>query len=106
VGRVVEVYQNGTLAGLLTQTDQKHYRFQYDEDYLAHGAPIGFRFPIQKAPFESEGLFPFFDNLASEGWLMHIQSQTQKIDEADTFSMLVHNGADLIGAITLKEVTP
>ena len=101
--RIAHVFYNGYRAGTLTQTEERQYRFQYDSDYLAYGAPLAFRLPLQREEFRSDTLFPFFENLASEGWLKHIQSSQQKIDERDTFSLLIHNGDDLIGAVTLKE---
>lgn len=105
MGRVAEVYYNGYRAGTLTETDNTRYRFEYHPDYLAHGAPLAFRLPLQNAPFESDVLFPFFENLASEGWMKRMQSTRMKIDEQDTFGLLIRNGNDLIGAVSLKEVS-
>lgn len=105
MGRVAEVYYNGYWAGTLTETNDKHYLFEYHTDYLAHGAPLAFRLPLQREPFESNVLFPFFENLASEGWMKRIQSTRMKIDERDTFGLLIRNGGDLIGAVSLKEVS-
>ena len=102
--RKVAVYHNERQAGLLIQHGQKSYSFQYDTQYIATGLPIAFRLPLQKESFHSETLFPFFENLASEGWLLHLQSTQQKIDERDTFSLLIANGEDLVGAISLKEI--
>lgn len=102
--RRIRVLQNGVLAGYLTQLEGGGYRFQYDRRYLVNGVPIAFKFPLQQTPFQSQQLFPFFENLASEGWLLKLQSQQQKIDEHDTFSLLIANGQDLVGAITLEEV--
>lgn len=101
--RQVKVFLNNKLAGTLVKYD-KGFRFTYDSRYLAHGVPIAYRLPLQKEPFDSPYLFPFFENLASEGWLRSVQSQQQKIDERDTFSMLIENGRDIVGAISLEEV--
>lgn len=103
--RKVNVYQNGDLAGCLIQRKAGGYTFQYDTAYLAAGAPIAFHLPLRAEPFESDVLFPFFENLASEGWLLKLQSHQQHIDEKDTFSMLIANGQDLVGAISLQEIT-
>jgi len=106
MGRLAEVYYNGLLAGLLTETDDLRYLFEYDSGYLAQGTPLAFRLPLRTEAFESDTLFPFFENLASEGWMKHMQSIRLKIDERDTFGLLIRNGDDLVGAVTLKEVTP
>lgn len=41
------------------------------------------------------------ENLVAEGWLKKIQSQAQKIDENDSFGLLLENGKDLTGAVTI-----
>ena len=46
----------------------------------------------------------FFENLVSEGWLRKLQSQEQKIDENDRFGLLLMNGRDLVGAVTIVPV--
>lgn len=101
MGRVAHVYFNERLAGTLTE-DSERYIFQYDDGYLCGGTPISFHLPLQEGPFESQTLMPFFENLAAEGWLLSLQSRLQKIDESDRFGLLLKNGADLVGAVTIK----
>ena len=48
---------------------------------------------------------PFFENLVSEGWLRKLQSQQQKIDENDRFGLLLANGGDLVGAVTVEPIS-
>mgnify|MGYP001146797481 CR=1 FL=1 len=104
MGRAANVFYNNRLAGVLIET-QTGYRFTYDGKYLAGGAPIGFHFPLQEAPFEFEVFPSFFENLTAEGWLRTVQSQSQKIDEDDRFGLLLHNGGDLVGAVTVQAIT-
>ena len=99
-GRQAQVFYNNRLAGLLTETPEG-FQFTYDADYLAGGAPISFTLPLREAPFNSEHLPGFFENLVSEGWLRKLQSQEQKIDENDRFGLLLMNGRDLVGAVTV-----
>ena len=101
MGRAANVYYQGRLAGEL-ERDNNGYTFTYDERYLAGGVPISFRLPLQRNPFVSSELMPFFENLVSEGWLRKLQSQQQQIDEKDRFSLLVANGKDLVGAVTIE----
>ncbi len=101
--RSAQVFYNKQLAGILTQT-VRGFRFTYNADYLAGGTPIGFMFPLQEASFDSDYLPGFFENLVSEGWLRKLQSQKQKIDEDDRFGLLLINGHDLIGAVTLTAI--
>jgi serine/threonine-protein kinase HipA len=101
--RAIVFYQNRR-AGELRET-ANGYRFTYDLDYLADGVPVSYRLPLREAPYDSETLPAFFLNLVSEGWLRQVQSQTQKIDSADSFGLLLANGLDLVGAVTIKPVS-
>jgi serine/threonine-protein kinase HipA len=101
MGRIANVYYQGRLAGEL-ERGGNGYTFRYDESYLAGGVPISFRLPLQTEPFVSRELMPFFENLVSEGWLRKLQSQHQKIDEKNRFKLLIENGKDLVGAVTVE----
>ena len=98
MGRVARVLYGTQLAGCLEETESG-FRFTYEPSY--EGAPISFRLPLQGAPFESPALFAFFDGLISEGWLLELQSRQQHIDEADRFGLLLKNGRDLVGAVSV-----
>ncbi len=101
--RVAHVFYNQQLAGRLAKT-KDGFEFTYDDDYLAGGTPIAFTFPLREASFRHTRLPGFFENLVSEGWLRKLQSQEQKIDENDRFSLLLMNGRDLIGAVTVVPI--
>ena len=98
--RKAKVYYGDRLAGELVETEEG-YQFKYHPEYLAGGVPIAFQFPLQEATFKSRQLPSFFENLAAEGWLLKLQSYEQKISENDRFGLLLANGRDLIGAVTL-----
>ncbi len=98
------IYCNGSLAGLLQEfTDFKveSYRFIYDAAYLTEGVPIGHRFPLTDYPFEFDTFPTFFANLISEGWLRNHQAKKARLDKADSFGLLLANGKELIGAISV-----
>lgn len=99
-GRQAQVFYLQRLAGVLIETPEG-FQFTYDPDYLAGGVPISFTLPLREAPFTSDHLPGFFENLASEGWLRKLQSREQKIDENDRFGLLLMNGRDLVGAVTV-----
>jgi len=101
--RVAQVFYNQRLAGRLTRTNDG-FEFTYDDDYLAGGTPIAFTFPLREAPFRYTRLPGFFENLVSEGWLRKLQSREQKIDENDRFGLLLMNGRDLVGAVTIVPI--
>ncbi len=103
--KIVSVYFNERMVGYLSKVNDS-YIFKYDKNFLDSSDcfPISYHFPLKSEQFISKKLFPFFESLVSEGWLLKIQSQASKIDERDFFSMLLENGEDLIGGIKIKKV--
>lgn len=101
--RRAEVYFKDLLAGFLTDFDD-HYEFQYTIDYLNKGFPISVTLPLQKEAFTSKQLFPFFDGLIVEGWLLNVAKDNWKINPSDRMGLLLLLGEDTIGAVSIKEV--
>ncbi|TBW51300.1 type II toxin-antitoxin system HipA family toxin [Marinobacter halodurans] len=97
------VYLHGELAGTLERRPDGDVIFQYAPDYLALSRPpLSMSLPLREAPFIARGLPGYFSGLVSEGWLKRMQSQQQHIDPDDQFALLVHNGRDLPGAVTIE----
>ena len=82
------------------------YAFEYDEEYLENGVPIGYHFPLTSAPFKWDSLHPTFENLASEGWLREVQAEKHGIDIEDTFGLLLACGKELVGALSIVPHEP
>lgn len=99
--RQANVYFNGRLAGRLTEDDDGRFEYRYDTLYQADGAPIAFSIPLSVETYRWNRLPAFFENLVSEGWLRRVQSQTQHLDENDSFGLLLENGRDLVGAVSV-----
>lgn len=105
--RQAQVFSNGVLAGMLTETDSGKYIFCYDDSFLIDEkqTAISLSFPKSQREFSSETLFPFFFNMLSEGTNKAIQCQTLKIDENDAFGLLLATAhTDTIGAIIVKKI--
>lgn len=102
--RLADVYLYDRLAGRLTE-DENGYTFQYDAGYL-DSAPIriSVNFPLQKEAFHDKILFPFFDGLIPEGWLLEIASQNWKLNPNDRMGLLLACCRDCIGAASIREV--
>ena len=96
------VYFKNTLAGRLSETDEG-FVFQYDTAYLssAEVQPISLTFPIQTEAFESPILFPFFDGLIPEGWLLDVALRNTDISILDRMSLLLLCCKDCIGAVSV-----
>lgn len=97
--RTINVYLYGKRAGILSETSQG-YVFRYDADY--RGIPLSLSMPVSGRVFHSVNLHPFFKGLAPEGWLKKRYVELQGIEDKDIFGMLMHNGNDLLGAVTLQ----
>lgn len=105
--RVAKIYNNGILAGLLTEENQKSFVFRYDDAYFydIKKPAISLTFPKTQKEYRSEYLFPFFYNMLSEGVNRTLQSKLLKIDDEDNFGLLVATAQfDTIGAITVKPI--
>ena len=105
--RRAQVFSNGVLAGMLTETDSGKYIFCYDDSFLIDEkqTAISLSFPKSQREFTSETLFSFFFNMLSEGTNKAIQCQTLKIDENDAFGLLLATAhTDTIGAIIVKKI--
>ena len=95
---------NGVFAGIISEHIQElkeQYVFQYDNQYIATGSPIGYHFPVTEQPYVFDALPPFFANLVSEGWLRSHQSKKSRLDKDDSFGLLLANGKELIGAVPI-----
>ena len=86
-----KVFISNTLAGILTE-DESGYEFMYLPEYLASDSaiPVSLTLPLSDKPYRDKVLFPFFDGLIPEGWLLDIAEQSWKISARDRFSLLFH----------------
>lgn len=97
-----KIYMYDRYAGRLTE-DENGFRFVYDSEYLAaEGAePISLTMPLREEPYEDKVLFPFFDGLVPEGWLLNIAERSWKINQRDRMSLLLACCKDCIGAVSV-----
>ena len=92
------IYVNDLYCGVLTE-DEEGFHFVYDETYLAHpgAAPISPTMPLTVQQYDKEMMFPVFDGLIPEGWLLDIALSSWKIDPRDRMSLLMACCKDCIG---------
>jgi serine/threonine-protein kinase HipA len=100
--RKARVLFKGQQAGTVEETEEG-YRFTYDPDFAESGRAIAVSFPLQTSPFESVRLFPFFEGLLPEGWYKEIVCRTIKIDEDDSFGLLIRACQDCVGAVSMAQ---
>jgi serine/threonine-protein kinase HipA len=53
-------------------------------------------------PYSSKVLFPFFDGLIPEGWLLRVTQETWKLDYRDRFGVLLAACGDCIGDVSIQ----
>lgn len=97
------VYVRNRQAGMLTE-NADGYTFQYDADFLhsPHAEAVSLTLPLREKPFQAKELFPFFDGLIPEGWLLDIAEQNWKINARDRMSLLLACCKDCIGAVGVE----
>ena len=105
VFRKAKVFVQGKWAGLLSETDDG-YEFRYIKEYLVNDScpAVSLTMPVSEVPYRSTVLFPFFDGLIPEGWLLDVAVRNWKLDPADRFGLLLHTCRDCIGDVQIEEV--
>lgn len=103
--RQAYIYNYDTLAGILTEYENG-YTFEYNQAYInTEGAEsISLTLPLSKNPYNSMMLFPFFDGLIPEGWLLDIAQRSWKIDRRDRMSLLLACCKDCIGSVSVVPI--
>lgn len=96
------VYMRDILAGILTE-DEDGFTFSYDKDYLKRedAEAVSLTLPLTDEPYKDTVLFPFFDGLIPEGWLLNIAQNSWKINQRDRMSLLLACCKDCIGAVSI-----
>ncbi|MFZ6010927.1 MAG: HipA N-terminal domain-containing protein [Bacteroidota bacterium] len=94
------VYYNDQAAGVIEQTDEG-YQFRYHAEYVSdpNAKPVTQTLPLRAAPYVSKTMFPFFDGLIPEGWLLDVAAETLKINPRDRMMLLLTVCRDCIGAV-------
>ena len=92
------------LAGFLTESEDG-YSFVYDTKYMTGTLtkPVSLTLPLQDKPFISKTMFPFFDGLIPEGWLLEIAEKNWKLNTRDRMGLLLACCKDCIGAVSIEE---
>ncbi len=98
-------YKDG-LAGILTETNEGDFVFQYDGQYVKdHPSDfLTFTMPVTIRPYTDRRLFPFFEGLIPEGWLLEIASKNWKINRNDRMGLLLACCQNCIGAVSVVPI--
>lgn len=100
--RQAKVFYKNEFAGII-QESEEGFEFQYLEEYLSNplSKPVSLTLPLQQKAYTSKILFPFFDGLIPEGWLLAIAISNWKIKTNDRFGLLLTLCKDCIGCVSI-----
>ena len=101
--REAAVYIQDIFCGILRE-DEDGFHFRYDDGYLSREDALALSpsMPLTRDVYEKEMMFPVFDGLIPEGWLLDIASKSWKIDLRDRMGLLLACCSDCIGDISIK----
>ena len=105
MNRKGNVFYEDRLCGIIEETETG-YRFSYDLDYVndLNAKAVSKTLPLAKSAYTSNTMFPFFDGLIPEGWLLDIAEKHWKIKERDRMGLLLTCCNDCIGAVSVKPI--
>jgi serine/threonine-protein kinase HipA len=96
------IMMHDAIAGKLWQ-DEAGFHFQYEPTYLSSSSAeaVSLTLPLQEKIFTYRMLFPFFDGLIPEGWMLEIAEKNWKLNSRDRFELLLICCRDCIGAVSV-----
>lgn len=99
------VFYKSHLAGVLTENDSG-YEFCYLPEYLLmeSAKAVSLTLPLREEAYTSAVLFPFFDGLIPEGWLLDVALRNTDISILDRMSLLLACCKDCIGAVSIVPI--
>lgn len=98
-----KVFIQYAFAGEIRDTDEG-YEFEYDINYLNSDNPraVSLTMPLRKEKYTSKYLFPFFDGLIPEGWLLNVVVKNWKLDVKDRFGLMIVSCKDCVGDVHIE----
>lgn len=99
------VFVQSKCAGIIEETEEG-YCFTYDEGYLDNERPLPvcIAMPCREESYMSTTLFPFFDGLIPEGWLLKVSAKNWKLEQTDRFGLLLLCCEDCIGDVSVRGI--
>ena len=100
-----KVYIKDIFCGIVSESEEG-YCFVYDKAYssMEGATALSPTMPLTEEPYVKEMMFPVFDGLIPEGWLLDIAQNSWKIDARDRMSLLLACCKDCIGDIGVIEL--
>lgn len=102
-----KVFYKDNFAGIITETNEGEYQFAYDNVYIQRfpNESITFSMPVSNKVYQDNRIFPFFEGLIPEGWLLEIASKSWKLNQNDRMGLLLACCKNCIGAVSVIPIT-
>ena len=99
-----KVFYKDIFAGIVSETDDGEYTFAYQPSYIEQYPTqfLTFSMPVKDNTYRDRRLFPFFEGLIPEGWLLDIASDNWKINKNDRMGLLLACCKNCIGAVSVE----
>ena len=99
-----KVYVSDRFAGIIEE-DENGYVFAYEPSYLSsdNPLPVSLTLPLSNEEYHSKTMFPFFDGLIPEGWLLKLSTQTFGVNDLDRMGLLLLTCKDPIGNVSVED---
>ena len=99
-----KVFYKDIFAGIVSETDDGEYTFAYQPSYIEEYPTqfLTFSMPVKDNTYRDRRLFPFFEGLIPEGWLLDIASDNWKINKNDRMGLLLACCKNCIGAVSVE----
>lgn len=99
------VYYDDLLCGTISQTDDNVFVFEYLDSWFNDSStkPVSLTLPKTQKRYQSNILFPFFDGLIPEGYLLEVALKMYNISSNDRMSLLLKTCRNPIGIVSIKE---
>lgn len=99
-----KVFYNDIFAGIITETNDGEYTFAYEPSYVKEYPKqfLTFSMPVTDKVYKDKRLFPFFEGLIPEGWLLDIASDNWKINKNDRMGLLLACCKNCIGSVSVE----
>lgn len=94
-----EVFFKNRPAGRIVKRADGSFLFTYEDK----SPSVSLTLPNIEKEYEAEELFPFFDGLIPEGWLLNLAQKNWKIPTDDRMTLLLTTCQDCIGAVHVLE---
>jgi serine/threonine-protein kinase HipA len=104
--RQARIFYKSVLAGILIETNDGEYTFQYHEEYVQQYPDLflTFSMPVRDKEYRDTRLFSVFEGLIPEGWLLDIAVNNWKINKNDRMGLLLACCQNCIGALSVEPI--